>query len=142
MNELLAIAPAPLGLSIAGGIESNYLEQKKQSGRVWLVVREWEEREEWSEIVFGDAACLVLSTVRSGGSGGGATAVVGRDGRGWARVWRRLGERGGGGAQGGGAVAKARRARWLAAARWRSARVTCSGRVRRESCGQVGDLGF
>jgi len=26
-------------------------------------VREWEEREEWSEIVFGDAARLVLSTV-------------------------------------------------------------------------------
>jgi hypothetical protein len=34
LNELLAIAPAPLGLSIAGGIESSYLEQKKQSGRV------------------------------------------------------------------------------------------------------------
>jgi hypothetical protein len=61
------------------------------------------------------------------GSGGDSAGVVGR---------------GGSGARGGGAVAEARRARWLAAAQWRSARGTCSGRERRESCGRVGDLGF
>jgi hypothetical protein len=60
------------------------------------------------------------------GSGGDSAGAVGR---------------GGGGARGGGAVAEAQRARWLAAARW-SARGTCSGRERRESCGRVGDLGF
>jgi hypothetical protein len=38
-------------------------------------------------------------------------------------------------------VVEARRGRWLAAARWTSARDTCSGRERRESCGWVGDLG-
>jgi hypothetical protein len=168
LNELLAIAPAPLGLSIAGRIESSYLEQIKQSGRVlrlsrgrsrgadrerstarrqsarlsretgwsWLSVREWEEREEGSEIVFGDAARLVLSMVEE------RWVWRRRGGRGWARVWRRLGWHSGGGARGGGAVAEARRAQWLVAARWRSACGTCSGRERRESCGRVGDLGF
>jgi hypothetical protein len=86
-------------------------------------VREWEEREEGSEIVFGDAARLVLSMVEER----------------W--VWRWLGGRGGGSARGAGAVAEARRAQWLAVARW-SARGTCSGRERRESCGRIGDLGF
>jgi hypothetical protein len=88
-------------------------------------VREWEEREEGSEIVFGDAACLVLSMVEE------RWVWRRRGARGWARVWRRLGGRSGGGARGGGAVAEARRAQWLAAARWRSARGTYSGRDRR-----------
>jgi hypothetical protein len=114
----------------------------RETGWSGLAVREWEEREEGSEIVFGDAARLVLSTVeerwvwrwhgsrswaRLGatdavghGSGGGSVGAVGC---------------GGGGARGGGAVVEAQRAWWPGAARWRSVRGMCSGRERRESCG-------
>jgi hypothetical protein len=35
----------------------------RETGWSGLAVREWEEREEGREIVFGDAARLVLSTV-------------------------------------------------------------------------------
>jgi hypothetical protein len=47
-------------------------------------VREWEEREEGSEIVFGNAARLVLSMVEE------RWVWRRRGGRGWARVWRWL----------------------------------------------------
>jgi hypothetical protein len=134
------------GLRLSRGADRERSAARRRSARLpwetgWsgLAVREWEEREQGSEIVFGDAARLVLSTVKERwvwrcaaaavghGSGGGSAGDVGR---------------GGGGTRGGGAVAEAWRARWLAAARWRSAHGTCSGRERRESCGRVGDLGF
>jgi hypothetical protein len=63
-------------------------------------VLEWEEREEGSEIVFGDAARLVLSMVEEG------WVWRQRGGHGWARVWRPLGGRGW--------------ARWWRRTRWRS----------------------
>jgi hypothetical protein len=50
----------------------------RETGWSWLAVLEWEEREEGSEIVFGDAARFVLRTVEE------RWVWRRRDGRGWA----------------------------------------------------------
>ena len=122
-----AVSPARargrLGLRLSRGrdVDGERSAARRRSARLpqetgWsgLAVREWEEREEGSEIVFGDAARLVLSTVEErwvwrwhGGRGWarlGATDAVGH-GSGGGSVGA-VG-RGGGSARGGGAVVEA-----------------------------------